>query len=183
MPPFSDLAFARVVPEVPDTLMARLARSAPLSDAEDQLYTAICGIIPGYPEAFSSTEARDAALGRFGSCVKFVPATWAEAEAGGFPIASVAIGHALGDPAFEKVAPAILDAVASSLQDEDSHDIVIHRTRYVVRRLSNGAVKTYGWMSEFDGGAPIEVEDALETVAYLDRELNQRLLDTAGFTA
>ncbi len=179
MTDISALSFARPVPEIPDTLMAKLASAAPLAAPANELYTTICGVIPGYPEAFNSTEARDAALGPFGSYVKFVAATWAEAEAGGFPIASVAIGHAFGDPAFDAVAPAILDAVASSLQDDDSHDIVIKRTRYVIRRLTNGAVKTYGWMSEFDG-ATIEVKDALETAAYLDRELNQRLLDTAG---
>ena len=39
-------------------------------------------------------------------------------------------------------------------------------------------MKTYGWITEFDGTA-IEVEDALETVAYLDRELNQRFANTA----
>lgn len=178
MTDLSALSFARPVPEIPDTLMVKLANAAPLSPQENELYTNVCSVIPGYPEAFNSTEARDAALGPFGSYVKFVAATWAEAEAGGFPIASVAIGHALGDPAFDTVAPAIFDAVASSLQDDDSHDIVIHRTRYVVRRLTNGAVKTYGWMSEFDGAA-IEVKDALKTVARLDRELNKRLLCTA----
>ncbi|MDI4232492.1 hypothetical protein OZ411_06650 [Bradyrhizobium sp. Arg237L] len=67
----------------------------------------------------------------------------------------------------------------AGLQDDDSHDIIIHRTRYVVRRLTTGAVKTYGWMAEFDGEA-IEVNDALETLAYLDRELNQRLRGNAG---
>jgi hypothetical protein len=179
MPDLSALSFARAVPAIPDTLVDKVANGALLSALEDDLYTTACGVIPGYPEAFNSAEARDAALGPFGSYVKFVAATWAEAEAGGFPIASVAIGHALGDPAFDAVAPAILDAVASSLQDDDSQQIVIKRTRYVIRRLTNGAVKTYGWMSEFDG-ASIEVKDALETAAYLDHELNQRLRGSAG---
>jgi len=166
-------AFARPVPHVPDSLMAKLANSAVLSDEEDQLHERICGVAPGFPEAYASSEARDAALGLFGPYVKFVPATWGEAEVGGFPISSVAIGHALGDAAFAEVAPTILDAVTSRLRDDDAHDVIIHRTRYVVRRLANGSVKTYGWVTEFDG-APIEVKDALETAAYLDRALNQR---------
>lgn len=110
--------------------------------------------------------------------MKFVPATWVEAEVGRFPISSMAIGHALGDAAFAEVAPTILDEVTSRLRDDDAHDVIIHRTRYVVRRLTNGTVKTYGWMTEFDGAA-IEVKDALETAAYLERELNQRFADYA----
>jgi hypothetical protein len=166
-------AFARPLPRVPDSLAAKLAASAVLSDADDELYDRICGVAPGFPEAFVSTEARDAALGPFGHYVEFVPATWIEAEISGFPISSVAIGHALRDPAFAEVAPKILDAVASRLRDDDRHDVVINRTRYVVRRLTNGTVKTCGWVTEFDG-ADIDIKDALETVAYLDRELNQR---------
>lgn len=110
--------------------------------------------------------------------MEFVAATWIEAEVGGFPVSSVAIGHAFRDPAFAVVAPDILDAAASRLLDDDSHDVIIHRTRYVVRRLTTGAVKTYGWMSEFDG-ADIDVKDALETATYLDRELNRRILNAA----
>ena len=167
------LAFARPVPHVPDSLAAKLAVSAVLSDEDDELHNAICGVAPGFPEAFASTEARDAALGPFGPYVEFVPATWIAAEVGGFLISSVAIGHALGDPAFAGVAPKILYAVASRLQDDDGHDVIIHRTRYVVRRLTNGTVKTCGWVTEF-AAAAIDVKDAMETVAYLDRELNQR---------
>jgi hypothetical protein len=172
------LAFARAAAHIPDTLAAKLAASAVLSDEDDELYTDICGVAPGFPEVFASTEARDAALGPFGPYVQFVPTTWIEAEGAGFPISSVAIGHALRDPAFAEVAPKILDAVAHRLQDDDAHDVIIHRTRYVVRRPTGGAIKTCGWVAEFDGPA-IDVNDATETVAYLDRELNQRIADVA----
>jgi hypothetical protein len=169
----NQFAFARPVPRLPSSLATKLAASPVLSDEDNELYDAICGVAPGFPEVFASTEARDAALGYFGPYVEFVPATWIDAETAGFLIASVAIGHALRDPSFPQVAPPILDAIASRLEDDDCADVVIHRTRYVVRRITNGTVKTYGWMTEFDGTA-IEVEDAMETVAYLDRELNQR---------
>lgn len=171
---FSACAFARPVPIVPASLIAKLASMESLNDEEDETYTRSCGVLPGFPEVFLSEEARDAALGPFGPYVRFVPASWVEAEAGGFEVASVAIGHPLGDPSFAGVAPMIMDAVATRLRDDDSHDVVIHRTRYVIRRLTTGAVKTYGWMTEFDG-TDIDVKDALATVAYLDRELNDRI--------
>jgi hypothetical protein len=173
MPNLSSFAFAQPVPRVPDALAAKLAASAVLTDDDDELYNRICGVAPGFPEAFASAEARDAALGFFGPYVEFVPATWREAEIGGFSIYHVAIGHALRDPLFAETAPKILDAVASRLKDDDSHDVIVHRTRYLVRRLTNGTLKTYSWVTEFDGTA-IDIKDALETVAYLDRELNRR---------
>src|ERR1700733_9982431 len=117
-------AFARPVPHTPDTLKAKLAAHVELTDLEDEMLNRARGIIPGYPEAFATLEARDEALGPFGSYTRFVPATWVEAEGVGFPIASVAIGHALDDASFAKVAPPILDAVATVLQDDDAHDII-----------------------------------------------------------
>jgi hypothetical protein len=134
-----------------------VAASPVLSDEDNELYDAICGVAPGFPEVFASAEARDAALGYFGPYVEFVPATWIEAETAGFPIASVAIGHALRDPAFPKVASKILDAVASCLQDDDCHDVVIHRTRYVVRRLTNGTVQTYGWIPQWSASPDVRL--------------------------
>lgn len=167
-------AFARPVPDIPESLIAKQASLAALTEEEEEACIRAYGVLPGYPEVFSSEEARDAALGQFGPYVRFVPASWVEAEAGGFDVASVAIGHPLGDPSFAEVAPNVMDAVASRLLDDDSHDVIIHRTRYVVRRLATGAVKTCGWITEFDG-TDIDVKDALATVEYLDRELNERI--------
>lgn len=169
--------FARAVPipAIADALAAKAA-SGTLSDGEDDLFTRIYGVAPGFPEAWATPEARDAALGEFGPYVQFVPATWVQAEAGGFPISSVAIGHGLTDPAFAEVAAPILDAVAVELQDADchGHDVIINRTRFIVVRQKDGRLRTCGWATEFDGPA-IETDTGMATVAYLDREFNRRL--------
>jgi hypothetical protein len=171
--------FARPIPMISDELAAKLAASAALSDDEDDLFTRICGVAPGFPEVWATPEARDAALGEFGPYVRFVPATWVQAEAGGFRIPSVAIGHPLGDPEFAQVAAPILDAIAAELQDPDcsGHDVIIHRTRFMVVRQTDGTVRTCAWATEFDGPA-IETNAGMETVTYLDRELNRRLATT-----
>jgi hypothetical protein len=169
----NDHAFARPIPFFPDFLEAKLTTSAVLSDEEDDLYTRICGVAPGFPEAFASATARDAALGPFGPYVQFVEASWTQAEAAGFPISSVAIGHALRDEGFAEVAPEILDAVANCLQEDDGHDIIINRTRYIIR-ATDGIIRACRWVTEFDG-TPIADDDAMATVEYLTRELNQRL--------
>jgi hypothetical protein len=153
--------------------MAKLAAFAVMSEEENELYTRICGVAPGFPEAFASDTARDAALGPFGPYVEFVEASWIQAEAAGFPVSSVAIGHALHDPGFADVAPLILDAAANCLLDDDNHDIIINRTRYIIH-ATDGIVRSCGWLTEFDG-TPIAIDDAMATVEYLTRELNQRL--------
>jgi hypothetical protein len=169
------LCFARPVPVISDALVAKAA-SATLSDDENDLFTRICGVAPGFPEAWASPEARDAALGEFGPYVQFVPAPWVQAEAGGFPLSGVAIGHRLTDPEFAQVATPVLDAVAVELQDPDcrGHDVIINRTRFIVVRQKDGTVRTCGWATEFDGPA-IEADTGMATVTYLDRELNRRL--------
>jgi hypothetical protein len=173
MKTLNDHAFARPIPFLPDFLEAKIATSAVLSDEENDLHIRACGVAPGFPEAFASAAARDAALGPFGSYVKFVEASWIQAEAAGFPISSVAIGHALHDHGFADVAPLILDAAANRLLDDDSHDIIINRTRYIIH-TTDGIVRSCGWVTEFDG-APIAIDDAMATVKYLTRELSQRL--------
>lgn len=173
MKTMNDHSFARPIPFLPEYLEAKVVTPVMLSDEEDDLYTRACGVAPGFPEAFASVVARDAALGPFGPYVRFVEATWTQAEAAGFPISSVAIGHALHDQGFADVAPSILDAAASRLLDNDSHDIIINRTRYMIC-ATGGIIHSCGWLTEFDG-TPIAVDDAMATVKYLMRELNQRL--------
>lgn len=173
MKTMNDHSFARPMPFLPDYLETKLATSAVLSDEEDDLCNRACGVAPGFPEAFASAAARDAALGPFGPYVKFVEASWTQAEAAGFPSSSVAIGHALHDHGFTDVAPLILDAAASCLRENDEHDIIINRTRYIIR-ATDGIIRSCGWVTEFDG-TPIAIDDAMATVEYLTRELNQRL--------
>lgn len=172
-------AFARPIAVAPDALMDKLTTSAVLNDGKDELYNRICGVAPGFPEVFASEQARDAALGPFGPYVRFVRATWIEAEIGGFPVSSVAIGHALGEAGFAKVAPPILDAIADRIVDDDGHDIIIHRTRYVMRCQQDGTVRTCHWLTEFDG-AGIDRSLGMETALYLDRELNRRLASNSA---
>lgn len=167
-------SFARPIALLPASLGAKLATQATLSDDENELLNAIRGVAPGFPEAFATEQARDAALGPYGPYVTFVPASWIEIEAGGFPVPSVAIGHNLGDPDFAEVASPILDAIANETQGCDNRDVVVCRTRYIVRRQSNGPVRTCGWVTEF-GGTAIENHTGLETAKYLDSELNRRL--------
>jgi hypothetical protein len=174
--------FARPIPVISEALAAKVAASATLSDDEDDLFTRICGVAPGFPEAWATPEARDAALGEFGPYVQFDPATWAQAEAGGFRISSVAIGHPLRDPEFVQVAAPVLDAIAAELQNPycRGHDVIIHRTRFMVVRQKDGTVRTCGWATEFDGPV-IETDAGMETVTYLDRELNRRLVPSRGW--
>ncbi len=88
--------------------------------------------------------------------------------------ATLSDDHSLGDPDFAEVASPILDAIANETQGCDNRDVVVCRTRYIVRRQSNGTVRTCGWVTEF-GGTAIETHTGLETAKYLDSELNRRL--------
>lgn len=169
-----DYSFARPVAVVPHDLMVKDFHALELTPDEHEHLIQAAGVAPGFPEVFANERARDAALGPFGSYVTFVPASWVEAEAGGFEVASIAIGHPISDPDFATVASPILDAIAHQIVDFHGLEVIVNRTRYIVCRGIDGTVKTRAWSTEFDG-TPVETGVGIETAAYLDSELNRRL--------
>jgi hypothetical protein len=170
----NDLFVARPMPRSLEAVTASVLAIGLLIDL-DELLVSLAGAAGGYPEAFATRQARDAALGQFGPYVEFVPASWPQMAAAGFAISDVAIGPAVCDPDYGRVAPQILDAIAAKLHKHADLEMVVHRTRYRVMRQSAGLVQVLGMGAVFDA-RPHESRNAVVgTVRHLTDELNNRL--------
>ena len=124
----NNCTFARPIAKLSDALIRDLEEHGPegLSEQHDALLTMAAGVAPGRPEVFTSCAARDAALGDYGPYTQFVRASWNEASAAGFEVQDIAIGHHLGDPAFDLIAPQVLDAVARGMAESGEHRYIGH---------------------------------------------------------
>lgn len=129
-----DCEYARPVLTLPAELAKKLEAVGPggLEDREGEVYRSVLGMLPGWPEAFATKAARDAALGPYGPYANFVPTTFAEVQNAGFTASGIAIGHPLGDPDFETVAPAVLKAMAERVADDGHATVIIGRVRYEI---------------------------------------------------
>ena len=69
------LFYDRPVGRLPDELAQKAWAfgEQSLSNNEDELFTDAAGVAPGYPEAFATKAARDAALGSYAAHVEFIP--------------------------------------------------------------------------------------------------------------
>jgi hypothetical protein len=170
----NDLFFARpVARSLEDAIASWEALDLPIDDEE--LLNNLAGVAPGFPEAFATRQARDAALGQFGPYVDFVPASWPQMAAVGWAVSSIAIGHAVGDAAYSRVAPQILDAVAERLRTRADVEVIIHRNTYHVIRNEQGLVRVVGAYALFDAVPDDGQNDLVRTTRHLADELNSRL--------
>jgi hypothetical protein len=170
-----EYVFVRPQPRLPDDLNWILTKrgGVGLSDKRQDLYTSSEGVLPGYPEAFADAESRDKALGQYGEYVKFVTCSWGEAKAGGFTVSKIAIGHALHEPGFDRLAALVIDAVAQEIKNTGSDGmVIIKRVEYGIDPQPNGDI-TVSVLPQF--GVPGNEEQIDATMIWLHDEFAKRL--------
>ncbi|MET3927504.1 hypothetical protein [Devosia sp. 2618] len=137
-----------------------LAKYAPLLDAsiqeDDPRYDDYM-IVMGTEfraEAYASQEARDARLGPAGEHIEYVPVSPEDVAAVEYPLCRMAIGPALNDDDFERVASAVLGAAIDFDGAEDASslhlDVVIARTEYLVRSVGPSGLPQVSWRPLFE---------------------------------
>lgn len=134
-------AYARPLPVMPPDIAEMLQTVGPagLDDCQDEIFRHVLGLEPGWPEAFATDEARDAALGPHGPYISFIPTTFKAGQKAGFATHQIAIGHQLSDPDFHEVAPTVLKAMIPRMEDEHEGTVVIGRVAYRIG-VSRGEV-------------------------------------------
>jgi hypothetical protein len=170
-----DYVFARAERGLPEDLEWILAKrgGAGLSDMRKELLTSGAGALPGHPEAFADSASRDDALGQYGEYVKFVACSWGEAKAAGYKVSEIAIGHALHEPGFDRLAALVIDAVAQEMKDTGSSGTVfIARVEYGIDHRPGGDI-TVSALPQF--GVDGDMEQMEATMAWLQREITKRL--------
>jgi hypothetical protein len=100
-------------------------------------------------EAFATEAARDRALGRYGQVAQFVRMDWDEHLQAGFDFTDIAVGHAIGEEGFDRLAGALVDAHAQTItRSRRPREIVLARCRYFVAARHDGGVSVSA-MSQF----------------------------------
>ena len=135
----TELHYTRHLPLIRPDVQAAIGvavayeESPNLTAEQDRAFTASCGWMPGFPEAFATASARDQRLGPFRGAVDFVPTTYPEIEQAGFAAHDVAIGHRFGEDGFEAVSAAVLPALAARMRSTgDGVDLIANRVRYSI---------------------------------------------------
>jgi len=160
-------------PDIDKALPAAVAQDGlPKTTAgPDGVFLETCGLIPVFPEAYATAEARDARLGTFHGMVQFVPTTYAAVKQAAFATHEVAIGHPFGDAGFEVVAAVVLAAVADRIEATGAIvTVVVDRIRYWIGPGAN----EISARAVFGSNTPSE--ESIPTGAWVTSEVH-RLLD------
>ena len=144
-----------------------------LTDEQDELFTCVAGVAPGYHEVFANGARRNSGIGPYGEYAEFVETTLAEVETAGYTASGFAIGHRLGEAGFDLLAAAVIDAVAKEMAEgARSGTVIIARVRYDIRTGTGGGI-TVSACPEF--GVSADDQQMETTMRWLQGEFAQRL--------